>query len=142
MPETETTSATTPSTEWLHDFMQRWRDAWNSHEIDGVLALMTEDVEARDDSWLKVMRGHAEVREFLEATWRAMPDMAFEMLSGPYVIPGEPCAAFHWHGGATSRARSSRPASRLPGAAGRSTAATFTSFATAGCARCEPHTTY
>jgi steroid delta-isomerase-like uncharacterized protein len=81
--------------------MRRWRDAWNSHEIDGVLALMTEDVEARDDSWLKLMRGHADVREFLEAIWLAMPDMMFEVLSGPYLIAGEPCAAFHWRGWAT-----------------------------------------
>ncbi len=97
----ETTSAATPSIEWLHDFMRRWQDAWNSHKIDGVLALMTEDVEARDDSWPKLMRGHADVREFLEAIWKAMPDMTFEVLSGPYVITGEPCAAFNWRGWAT-----------------------------------------
>jgi hypothetical protein len=27
--------------------------------------------------------------------------MTFEVLSGPYVITGEPCAAFHWRGWAT-----------------------------------------
>src|SRR5271168_2205790 len=40
----ETTSEATPSIEWLHDFMRRWQDAWNSHEIDRLLALMTEDI--------------------------------------------------------------------------------------------------
>ena len=49
----------------------------------------------------KLMRGHADVREFLEAIWRAMPDMTFEPLSGPYVIPGEPRVAVHWRGWAT-----------------------------------------
>ena len=39
-----------------------------------------------------------DVREFLEAIWRATPDMTFELLTGPYVIPGEPRAAFHWRG--------------------------------------------
>jgi steroid delta-isomerase-like uncharacterized protein len=97
----EATSEATPSIQWLHDFMRRWQDAWNSHEVDRLLALMTEDIEARDDCWPKLMRGHADVREFLEAIWRAMPDMTFEPISGPYVIPGEPRAAVHWRGWAT-----------------------------------------
>jgi steroid delta-isomerase-like uncharacterized protein len=101
MPETELTTAATLSIEWLHDFMQWWGDAWNSHDVDGVLALMTEDIEYCDDSWPRPMRGHTDVREFLEAVWRAMPDMTFELLSGPYLINGEPCAAFHWRGCAT-----------------------------------------
>jgi steroid delta-isomerase-like uncharacterized protein len=98
----ETTSEATPSIEWIRDdFTPRWFDAWNSHEVDRVLALMSEDIEYRDDGWPKPMRGHADVREFLEAIWRATPDMTFELLSGPYVIPGEPRAAFHWRGWGT-----------------------------------------
>ena len=97
----ETTSEATPSIEWIRDFAQRWIDAWNSHEVDRLLALMSEDIEYRDDAWPKPMRGHADVREFLETGWRAFPDMTFELLSGPYVIPGEPRAAFHWRGWAT-----------------------------------------
>ena len=99
--QAETTSEATPSIEWIRDFATRWLDAWNSHEVDRLLALMSEDIEYRDDAWPKPMRGHADVREFLEAGWRAMPDMTFELLSGPYVIPGEPRAALHWRGWAT-----------------------------------------
>jgi len=90
-----------PSIEWIRDFVQRWLDAWNSHQADRILALLTEDVEIRDDSWPKTMHGHADVREFLEALWRAIPDMAFELLDGPYVIPGEPRSSFHWRGRGT-----------------------------------------
>ena len=97
----ETVSDATTSIEWIRDFAQRWLQAWNSHEVDRVLALMTEDIEYRDDAWHKTMRGHADVREFIEATWRATPDMTFELLAGPYVIPGEPRAAFHWRGWGT-----------------------------------------
>jgi steroid delta-isomerase-like uncharacterized protein len=97
----ETASEAMSSIEWIRDFTPRWLEAWNSHEVDQLLALMTEDIEYRDDSWHKTMRGHADVREFLEATWRAMPDMTFELLAGPYVIPGEPRAAFHWRGSGT-----------------------------------------
>ena len=87
--------------ETARDFAQRWIDAWNSHEVDRLLALMSEDIEYRDDAWAKPMRGHTDVREFLEAGWRAFPDMTFELLSGPYVVPGEPRAAFHWRGWGT-----------------------------------------
>ena len=99
--QAETTSEATPSIEWIRDFATRWLDAWNSHEVDRLLALMSEDIEYRDDAWPKPMRGHADVREFLEAGWRAFPDMTFELLGGPYVIAGEPRAAFHWRGWAT-----------------------------------------
>jgi steroid delta-isomerase-like uncharacterized protein len=86
------------SIEWIRDFVGRWLAAWNSHQADRVLSLLTDDVEVRDDSWPKTMHGHADVREFLEALWRAIPDMTFELLDGPYVIPGEPRASFRWRG--------------------------------------------
>ena len=97
----ERVSVAPTSIEWTREFTQRWLEAWNSHEADRLLALMTDDIEYRDDSWHKTMRGHADVREFLDATWRATPDMTFELLAGPYVIPGEPRAAFHWRGSGT-----------------------------------------
>jgi steroid delta-isomerase-like uncharacterized protein len=81
---------------WIGDFARRWLEAWNSHRPEHILELLTDDVEYRDDAWPRTMHGHAEVREFLEALWRGMPDMSFELLSGPYVIPGQPRAAFHW----------------------------------------------
>ena len=104
MSETGTPTAAadaTPSIEWIRDFVEHWLDAWNSHDADRLLALMTHDIEYRDDSWHKPMHGHSDVREFLDATWRAIPDMTFEVLAGPYVIPGEPRAAFHWRGWGT-----------------------------------------
>ena len=90
-----------PSIEWVREFVPQWLEAWNSHDPDRVVALLTEDVEVRDDSWPTAMHGHAEVRTFLGALWRAMPDMTFELLDGPYVIPGEPRASFHWRGEGT-----------------------------------------
>jgi steroid delta-isomerase-like uncharacterized protein len=90
-----------PSIEWVRELVASWLDAWNSHQPDRVLALLTDDVEARDDSWPRPMHGHGEVREFVEALWRAVPDMAFELIAGPYVIPGEPRASFHWRGTGT-----------------------------------------
>ena len=91
------------SIEWIRDFAQRWLEAWNSHQPDRLLELMTQDIEYHDDAWPKTMRGHADVREFLESTWRGIPDMTFELVAGPYVIPGEPRAAFHWRLGHAHR---------------------------------------
>lgn len=98
---TETAGQAVPSIDPIGEFAPRWLEAWNSHEADRLLGLMTEDIEYRDDSWHKTMHGHADVRDFLEATWRATPDMTFEVLAGPYVLPGEQKAAFHWRGSGT-----------------------------------------
>ena len=95
--------------EWIREFVPRWLAAWNSHEPHRVLELLTSDVEVRDDSWPKPMHGHADVREFLAALWRAVPDMTFELLDGPYVIPGEPRASFHWRGSGTFTGRMDPP---------------------------------
>jgi steroid delta-isomerase-like uncharacterized protein len=102
VPGSESTAAEqAPSIEWISEFVARWLDAWNAHDADRVLGLLTEDVEIRDDSWPKTMRGRGDVREFLEALWRAIPDMRFELLSGPYVIPGKPRASVQWRGSGT-----------------------------------------
>lgn len=103
------TPAIAPSLEWTRELVTSWLDAWNSHQADRVLELLTDDVEARDDSWPKAMRGHGDVREFLEALWRAVPDMSFELLGGPYVIPDEPRASFHWRGSGTFTGRMDPP---------------------------------
>src|SRR3954453_22922587 len=63
---------------WVEEFAQRWLDAWNSHEQDRLLGLMTEDIVYDDSAWPTQMRGHSDVREFLDHTWRALPDLRFE----------------------------------------------------------------
>jgi steroid delta-isomerase-like uncharacterized protein len=84
-------------------------DAWNSHQADHVLEFLAEDVEVRDDSWPRTMHGHKDVREFLDSLWRATPDMTFELLAGPYVIPGQPLASFRWRGRGTFTGRMDPP---------------------------------
>jgi len=51
--------------------------AWNSREVEQLLSLMTDDVVYDDASWATQMHGHADVRAFLESTWRAVPDLSF-----------------------------------------------------------------
>ena len=100
--------------EQLRDFVARWLEAWNSHQPDRVLEFLTDDVEVRDYSWPRTMHGHADVREFLGALWRAIPDMRFELLDGPYLIPGEPRGALHWRTSGTFTGAACSPLSPPP----------------------------
>jgi hypothetical protein len=131
--QAETTSEETLSIEWIRDFATQWIDAGNSHEVNRLLALMSEDIEYRDDAWPKPMRGHADVREFLEAIWRAFPDITVELLAG-HVIPGEPRAAI----GAAGHPTGPRPgwlrAHRPPLGTGRRRLTQYRDGAFASCA--------
>jgi steroid delta-isomerase-like uncharacterized protein len=84
--------------DWLDAFIGRWAEAWNSHEPEKLLALMTEDIVYDDSAWPTTMHGHGDVRRFLHSVWTAMPDLRFEMTDGPFVRPGELAAAFYWRG--------------------------------------------
>ena len=101
MTQTGATQREELDREWLDDFIQRWEAAWNSHDPERLLALMTEDIVYDDSAWPKQMRGHGDVREFLEHTWQGLPDLRFELVDGPYLAPDEPKAAFYWRGTAT-----------------------------------------
>ena len=101
MAQQQTSAPQGVDREWLAGFIERWDAAWDSHEPDRVLELMTDDVVYEDSAWPKAMRGHADVREFLEYIWRGMPDTRFRAIDGPYLHPTEPKAAFYWRGTAT-----------------------------------------
>jgi steroid delta-isomerase-like uncharacterized protein len=101
MTQQEVTTGRGADAAWVAEFAERWLGAWNSHEPDRLLGLMTEDIVYDDSAWPKQMRGHADVREFLDHAWRALPDMRFELRDGPFVHPAEDKAAFWWDGYAT-----------------------------------------
>jgi steroid delta-isomerase-like uncharacterized protein len=94
---------------WIDDFIERWEAAWDTHDPARVVELMTDDVVYNDSGWPKEMRGHADVREFLEYTWEGMPDTRFRAIEGPFLHPTEPKAAFYWRGTATHTGRTDPP---------------------------------
>jgi steroid delta-isomerase-like uncharacterized protein len=98
----ETTTAETVTHEWVEEFAERWTDAWASHDPDRLLKLMTEDIVYDDTAWPETMRGHADVRRFLDYTWRAFPDIVFEGVGSPLVAADGPRAAFWWRGTGTN----------------------------------------
>jgi ketosteroid isomerase-like protein len=53
----------------------RYRDAWNNHDVDAVLEFFTDDGVYEDVTVARVNRGKAEIRAFVEpqalfAAWR------------------------------------------------------------------------
>lgn len=86
---------------FAQDFEKRYTAAWNAHQPERLLSMMTEDVLFEDPSWAVPMRGHAAVREFLVGTWRAVPDLRIELTDGPLVDPRKPLAASSWRASGT-----------------------------------------
>jgi steroid delta-isomerase-like uncharacterized protein len=99
---TTTTSPPGVDLGWLATYAEEYLAAWNSHVPERLLALMAPDIVYDDTAWPTQMRGHEQVRAFLDSAWRALPDLRFELVEGPYVVPGKPKAAFHWRGRATT----------------------------------------
>jgi predicted ester cyclase len=90
-----------PDPGFLDAFGERFGAAWNSHEPDRLLELMTEDIVYDDSFWPQTMRDHGQVREFLEFLWRALPDLEFEDLEGPFLPTDALTAVYYWRGTGT-----------------------------------------
>jgi steroid delta-isomerase-like uncharacterized protein len=64
------------------EFAERWVGRWNAHDVDGILALVTEDVAWQDPSIVGTARGRAAGRQYIERIFRAFPDIAWVMPAG------------------------------------------------------------
>ncbi len=74
---------------------------WNAHEVEQLLSVTTDDVVHDSAGRPTQMRGRAEVRAFLESTWRAAPDLAFT--HEPVLLdPSGTKTARYWHATATA----------------------------------------
>jgi len=65
-------------TEITHEFLDAYAQAWNCHDVDGILAAMTEDcvmeTSAGPEVWGRRFRGQAEVRQGIEALFWQYPE--------------------------------------------------------------------
>jgi steroid delta-isomerase-like uncharacterized protein len=102
MTETPTT-AQIPDTDWVEEFVDRWIAAWNSHDVERVLELMTDDIVYVDSLRAdEPMHGHDEVREFIEGFWRGFPDYTVEAVERPLTASDSPRASLRWRGKGTN----------------------------------------
>lgn len=66
---------------------QRWCDAWDSHSVDRVLAVFTDDVFFEDVTFGLTARGSAQLRDLAQGFFTAVPDFHLD------------CTATVLHGG-------------------------------------------
>jgi steroid delta-isomerase-like uncharacterized protein len=70
----------------LRDFAVRWLEAWNSHDLDALEAMVTEDITWEDPAQFgETVHGRAEFRAFTQDFFRGLPDVRFEPTGPPYV---------------------------------------------------------
>lgn len=84
------------SAEFVRSFVDRWGEAWNSHDPGRVVALCTDDVELSDPALAEPARGRERVQRYLEDVWRAFPDMTITVPEPPFVDVEAQRAALPW----------------------------------------------
>ena len=114
---------------FAEQFSEAYAAAWNSHQPERVLALMTDDVVYEDATWPGgEIRGHAGVRAFLETSWRAIPDMQVTLEKSALLDPAGPRGARYWHATATNTGRWDPPGLLATGRRIRFHGGTFLEF--------------
>lgn len=81
----------------LRDFLERWERAWNTHDLDLLDTLVTEDIVCRDPALLgQSVESRGEFRAFIETLFRAFPDVQFEDTGSCYFSPEGDGIALPW----------------------------------------------
>jgi steroid delta-isomerase-like uncharacterized protein len=82
---------------FVQDMVARGREAFNAHDAERLVALMTEDVVCDHSAWPTTMRGRAQMRSFYtDYLWKAFPDLRLEPEDGPFLHPHAPRLAMAW----------------------------------------------
>jgi steroid delta-isomerase-like uncharacterized protein len=75
-----------PQAEQLQGWAARWLEAWNSHDLDALTGLVTEDIVWEDPAMFgETVHGRAEFREFARLFFEALPDVRFDPTEPPYL---------------------------------------------------------
>ena len=61
--------------------VDRWVAAWNSHDVEKVIPVFTDDVLYEDVTFGAVNHGSSDLRKFASFFFDAVPDMKFEVLN-------------------------------------------------------------
>ena len=89
--------------EAVRGWIQRFVDAWQSHDPERLAALCTDDV-LWEDPFIHpdgVAHGKDELRRWLASIFRALPDLRFELEGEPLVSLDGGTVAAVWRGVAT-----------------------------------------
>lgn len=73
-----------PRTTELRGFLERWERAWNTHDLDLLDKLVSEDIICRDPAMFgRTVESRDEFRAFIETLFDAFPDVQFEDTKAP-----------------------------------------------------------
>ena len=81
----------------VNSLVQRVVPAFNAHDAEGFVAVMTEDVVFEHSAAPAPMHGRAEVSAFYANNiWTAFPDVRMELMDGPFFHAHAPRISFNW----------------------------------------------
>ncbi len=86
----------TVETSSLQEFAQRYAAAWNGRDSSAMDALVTDDIVWFDPALPQPARGKADVRAFMEDSWRAFPDLRFSEPDPPFLVAEDDKVAWAW----------------------------------------------
>ena len=86
----------TAETSTLRDFTERYSAAWNGRDASAMDACITDDIVWFDPALPQPARGKAEVREFMEDSWRSFPDLRFSEPDPPFLVEQDDRVAWAW----------------------------------------------
>jgi predicted ester cyclase len=91
------TEATPVDEVLVNSLVQRVVPAFNAHDAEGFVAVMTEDVVFEHSAAPAPMHGRAEVSAYYTNNiWKAFPDVTMELMDGPFFHPRAPRISFNW----------------------------------------------
>lgn len=85
MTDAQSATAKPLSHERARALFEHFYALMNERDPRHIPTIFTEDIEFQDDAWPETMKGYAEVERFFTALWRAVPDLRFELVEGPYL---------------------------------------------------------
>ena len=80
----------------LQEFTERYSLAWNGRDASAMDALVTDDIVWFDPALPQPARGKADVRAFMEDSWRAFPDLRFSEPDPPFLVEQGDRVAWAW----------------------------------------------
>ncbi|MDZ4270556.1 MAG: nuclear transport factor 2 family protein [Mycobacterium sp.] len=90
------TEATPVDEDFASSLVEQALIAYNTHDAEGFVGLMAEDVVVEHSAAPAPMRGRAEVSAFYADTWKTFPDLRLKLLDGPFFHLHAPRISVNW----------------------------------------------
>jgi SnoaL-like domain len=87
----------TPALTEFADWFRQWVSALNRYDVDGLLELVTEDIEWKDPAMFGgAVSGRRQFCAFIDASLQTFPDIRFAPIGAPYIASDGSGFAVPW----------------------------------------------